>query len=227
ATMFRKPAFRHMLAGGALTGFGMQGYSAFMPLYFARVHDIAPGIAGLTSGIASFCTVAGGLMIGGSLASWGAKRDMRWFAWIPALGCLLSTGIYIAGFSVTQTAPSIVLIVLGGVSLMTYYGPSLAVVQNLSLARSRASTIAIYQLIVNLVGLGFGPMVIGYASDRIAAMSYGGPLPAKCMAVAADVACRTALADGLRYSFILTSALFVWASLHYFLAGRAQPRGVA
>ncbi len=68
-------------------------------------------------------------------------------------------------------------------------------------------------------------MGIGYASDRFAAAAYGGPLPERCKALVTDVACRTAMGTGLREAFMLITVLYVWASVHYFLAGRAQPKG--
>ena len=225
AGLFRNKTFLHVTAGGALAGFGMQGLSAFLALYYARVHGMAPAAAGLSFGIVSFLNVAGGLMLSGWLASWGAKRDLRWYAWIPAMGTLLSSGIYLAAFNTTALMPSLILLVIAGIALMSYYGPAIAMVQNVAGSRSRASAIAIYQLIVNLIALGVGPMAIGYASDRFSAMAYGGPLPESCKALVTDLACRTALGTGLRQAFMLTTVLFVWASLHYFLAGRSQPKG--
>ena len=225
ASLFRNKVFLHVTAGGALAGFGMQGFSAFLALYYARVHDMAPAAAGLSFGVVSFLNVAFGLMFSGWLASWGAKRDLRWYAWIPAAGTLIASGVYVAAFNTTALVPSLVLLVIAGAALMTYFGPAIAMVQNVAGSRSRASAMAIYQLIVNLIALGFGPMGIGYASDRFAAAAYGGPLPERCKALVTDVACRTAMGTGLREAFMLITVLYVWASVHYFLAGRAQPKG--
>ena len=225
-SLFRNKTFLHVTAGGTLAGFAMQGFGAFLPLYYARVHGMAPAAAGLSSGLIAFLNVAGGLTLSGWLASWGAKRDMRWYAWIPAVGSVASSGIYIAAFNVTGLVPSLGLLVIAGIVLMSYFGPGLAMVQNLAGSRSRASAIAIYSLIVNIVGLGFGPVLIGYASDRFAQAAYGGPLPETCKALVMDIACRTALGDGLRQALTLMSGLLVWAGLHYYLAGRSQPKGM-
>lgn len=225
AGLFRNKTFVHVTAGGVLAGFGMQGFSAFLALYYARVHNMAPAAAGLSFGIVSFLNVAFGLMFSGWLASWGAKRDLRWYAWIPTAGTLIAAVVYIVAFNTTAMVPSLVLLVIAGAALMTYYGPAIAMVQNVAGSRSRASAMAIYQLIVNIIALGLGPIAIGFASDKFAAAAYGGPLPERCKALVADAACRTALGTGLREAFMLITVLYVWASLHYFLAGRSQPKG--
>jgi MFS family permease len=203
----------------------MQGYSMFFGLYYARVYNMAPAAVGLTLGLVSFANVGGGLMLSTLLANWGAKRDLRWYAWISAAGTLLSSVLYIAAFSATGLVSSLGLLVIAGMVLMSYYGPAMAMAQNVATSRTRASTMAIYQMVVNLVGMGFGPLAIGFASDRFAAAAYGGPLPESCKALAMDVACRTALSTGLRQAFMLTTVLFVWAGVHYFLAGRSQAKG--
>jgi Na+/melibiose symporter-like transporter len=227
AGLLRNKTFLHVVAGGALAGFGMQSFSSFFGLYYARVYNMAPAAVGLTFGLISFANVAGGLMLSTWLANWGAKRDLRWYAWISAIGTLLSSVLYIAAFNATGLASSLGLLVIAGIVLMSYYGPAMAMAQNVATSRTRASTMAVYQLVVNLFGMGLGPLVIGYASDRLSAVAYGGPLPESCKAVVMDTACRMALSTGLRQAFMLTSILFVWASLHYFLAGRSQPKGAS
>ena len=225
AGLLRNKTFLHVVAGGALAGFGMQGFSSFFGLYYARMFNLAPAAVGLTFGLISFANVAGGLMLSTWLANWGAKRDLRWYAWISAIGTLLSSVLYIAAFSATGFPASVALLVIAGIVLMSYYGPAVAMAQNVATSRTRASTVAVYQLVVNLFGMGFGPLVIGLVSDKLAARAYGGPLPESCKALTMDLACRTALSTGLRQAFMLTTVFFVWASLHYFLAGRSQPKG--
>jgi hypothetical protein len=56
-------------------------------------------------------------------------------------------------------------------------------------------------LILNLIGLGLGPLVVGALSDNLA--PYFGN-------------------DSLRYSLMLTVIIMgPWAALHYYLAGRS------
>src|ERR1044072_5001593 len=48
-----------------------------------------------------------------------------------------------------------------------YFGPCISVAHSLVPASMRALTSAVYFLIINLVGLGFGPMIVGMISDAL------------------------------------------------------------
>ncbi len=51
---------------------------------------------------------------------------------------------------------------------LIYLGPSVAVAHSLVPASMRALTSAVLFLMLNLIGLGFGPLVVGIISDRLA-----------------------------------------------------------
>ena len=46
-----------------------------------------------------------------------------------------------------------------------YLGPSISVAHGLVPASMRALTSAVFFLVINLIGLGFGPLVVGMVSD--------------------------------------------------------------
>jgi hypothetical protein len=48
-----------------------------------------------------------------------------------------------------------------------YLGPSLAVAHSLVPASMRSLTSAVFFLVINLIGLGFGPLVVGFISDLL------------------------------------------------------------
>jgi hypothetical protein len=82
-----------------------------------------------------------------------------------------------------------------------YLAPVLAQTQSLVALRMRGVASAIMLLIINLIGLGLGPPVVGALSDGLAPQ-FGD--------------------DSLRYSLMIAVAVVVpWAALHYFLAGRS------
>jgi hypothetical protein len=59
---------------------------------------------------------------------------------------------------------------MGAVSLtmmLVYYGPIIAIAQMLVPANMRAFTSAVLMLVLNLFGLGLGPLVTGYLSDLL------------------------------------------------------------
>ena len=81
-------------------------------------------------------------------------------------------------------------------------------------ARTRASMIAIYQLVVNVVSMGLGTPLIGWFSDRFAAqaLARGG------------IGLENAQALGLRQALMASTVFYAWAGLHYWLASRHQAR---
>jgi MFS family permease len=88
--VFADPVFRHVLAGGTLAGFGLHGLGQFLGVYFVRVHGLPFSLAGMIYGLVTFVSVGGGLLVGGWLADRLGRRDLRWYAGIPAIGLFLA-----------------------------------------------------------------------------------------------------------------------------------------
>jgi hypothetical protein len=91
-------------------------------------------------------------------------------------------------------------------------------------------------LLMNLVGVGLGPVATGVLSDVLASHAFalgeyatlcpGGRAAADAAPALVD-ACRSASFDGLRNGMILMSFAYLWAAAHYFLAARTVARDVA
>jgi MFS family permease len=203
--------------GGMLAGFGLHGLGQFLGVYLVRVHELPVSSAGAFYGMQTFASVGGGLLVGGFLANRLGKRDLRWYSLIPAIGCFLCVPIYIAAFRAEGLSAFLILIISAGISLVLHYGPGMAIVQNLATPRSRASTIALYQLFVNILSMGLGAPLIGFMSDVFAGQVAASLGPAVC---APDVACPIAQATGLRYAMMASTVFYAWAGVHYLLAQR-------
>jgi predicted MFS family arabinose efflux permease len=81
----------------------------------------------------------------------------------------------------------------------TYQGSTFSMVQTLSPLGMRSQASAILLFIINLIGLGLGPMAVGMLSDAL--NPYYGD-------------------DSLRYAMLIVSVLGLWGAWHYFVAGR-------
>jgi MFS family permease len=96
-----------------------------------------------------------------------SRRDRRWFAWVPALSFLLS----IPCFFGLLWAPTwqIAMLFLAGPLLLNsmYLAPALAVVQNAVAPARRTMSGAILLFVLNLVGLGVGPVYVGRIADAM------------------------------------------------------------
>lgn len=208
------PVFRHVAMGGMLAGFGLHGLGQFLGVYLVRSYGLPYGMAGMIYGLIAAFTITLGLLVGGSLADRFGRRDLRWYTRIPAMGTVLSAPLYLLAFSSQQLAVSVGFLLAAGSCLLLHFGPGVATVQNLATARTRASMIAIYQLVVNVVSMGLGTPLIGWLSDRFAAqaLAQGG------------ITLQQAQALGLRHALMASTVFYVWAGLHYWLASRHQAR---
>ena len=157
--------FVYLAFGAALNAFGSYGVGNFIPPFLARVHGLDSATIGtwlaLTAGIGGGL----GVFLGGYLADKLGRKDVRWYLWIPIIAGLLKLGPSTLVYFSSHT--QMVLMTTFFTNLLTplYLGPSLAVTHNLVAADRRAFASAILFFILNLIGLGMGPTVIGLLSD--------------------------------------------------------------
>lgn len=218
---FSNPVFRHVLAGGTLAGFGLHGLGQFLGVYFVRVHELPLSTAGMFYGLLTFASVSGGLLVGGFFADRLGRRSLRWYSLIPAIGLFLSAPLYISAFLTSGLAPAIALLLAAGISLLLHYGPGLATIQNIASPRTRASTIALYSLVVNAISMGLAAPLIGFLSDMFFAQIVQELGSAVCQSPDAAL-CVQAQGTGLRYALMASTVFYVWAGVHYLLAARQQ-----
>ncbi len=116
---------------------------------------------GLTAGIFG----AIGTIGGGYLADRLGRKDKRWFLWVPMWGKLIGGPIFIAGL--LAPTPELALLGYAGgiVTASAYLGPSLAITHSLVPPSMRAMSSAVLFFILNLLGLGLGPLIVGNISD--------------------------------------------------------------
>ena len=94
-----------------------------------------------------------------------------------------------------------------------YLGPSYATMQRLVDIRERALGSAVLLLIVNLIGLGLGPTLVGVVSDLM--FNYFGDQ---------GVASEVAKAQGLRWALIIMVTINVWSFVHYMIGAKTLVR---
>lgn len=202
AVLWRKRSARELACGITLASFTGYALVAFSTSHFVRAFDLSLAEAGLAAGATSGLAAAVGTLLGGLLTDTLGRRDRRWYAGLPALGLLLAAPLYAFAFLQSDWRLAALLLLPAGACQYLYLGPTYATVHNMVEPRMRATATALLLLVVNLVGLGLGPTLVGLASDAFAG-SLSGP---------------TASAEGLRRALIAASVIFVWAALHY---GRA------
>ena len=223
------PSLRHLLAACTITTLAANGISTFAPAYFVRGFGLRMSEAGLFFGVIMGVAGLVGLLAGGFGADLAARRDVRWYGWLPAIGVLLSAPFYALAYSRGDAWTALPLILLAALFLSIYPGPTFAVAQNLVEPRMRASIAAILLLMMNLVGQGLGPALMGQASDVLAGRAFAADayrttcvdrVPAAAMAAR----CGQASAAGLRQTLVGVTILLPWGALHFALAARSLRR---
>ncbi len=157
--------FLYLAFACGLTTFGSYGVGNFTPPFLARVHGLDSATIGtwlsLTSGI------GGGLgtFLGGYIADKLGRKDVRWYLWISILAGAFKLIPATIFFFSENSQLVLIATFFSTFAVGIFLGPSLAVIHNLVTAKMRAFASAILFFILNLIGLGFGPMVIGMVSD--------------------------------------------------------------
>ena len=124
---------------------------------------------GLFYGTCSGVGGAIGTIAGGYFADRFGAKDRRWFLWVPMWGKFLGAPLFIAAL-LAPTVELSLLFYFPGITLAAMYlGPSLAITHHLVPASMRAMSSAVLFFILNILGLGTGPFVVGMLSDWIGA----------------------------------------------------------
>lgn len=199
-TLMSSPAYMHICFATGLYTVVWLGVVSWLPSYFIRSFDMSLTEVGFWLAMSLGISQLIGMLTGGTLTDIMIKRDVRWYAWIPALAMFISTPLFILVF-MTNSAMLAAIALFPAFMIGVFQGPaSFAAVQGLAHLRMRAMAVAIYLLITNLVGGTIGPLVTGWLSDLLAG-PYGD--------------------DSLRYSLLIMSLIFgVWAGIHYALGSR-------
>jgi MFS family permease len=197
--ILRNPAALHLVMAVTITSMIGYGLTAFGPSYMQRSLDFTK------AEIALYIALPGGLcatlsaVLGGKLAdrfarTHGLYMQSTMVAVLKALALPFTLGFLL----IDQPGLAIAAYFINLLLANSYLGPSFALIQGLAPVRQRALWAAITLLVINLVGLGLGPTLVGTISHLLR-----GPLGE----------------DSLRWSMVLFAAVTPWAIWHYWRAG--------
>jgi predicted MFS family arabinose efflux permease len=162
-------SWNYLVAGSALlsiTGYGvlMWGYE-----FYGRVHGLAPveigwwmaGIVGIGGSL--------GVYVGGRTVDRLAARDAGWYMRMPAVVSLLGLPFAFV-FLLSDSHMLSLLCFFPFYFMANVYVPAMHTVnQNLAKLRMRATAAAIMLFIINIVGAGAGPFIVGILNDLYSA----------------------------------------------------------
>ena len=165
--LYSNKVFVYLAMATGLHVFCIYGLLNWAPSFLARIHGMKTSDIGVSLGLIFGFGGGIGTYAGGFLTDYFGKKDKRFYLKVPAYAILISV-LFTAGTLYLQNI-YLTLCCLGACAFLQsmYLGPSIAVAHSLVPAPMRALTSAILFLVLNLVGLGFGPLVVGLISDLL------------------------------------------------------------
>ncbi len=227
--MIARRSMLHFIAASSIASAAGYGINFFLAPYFLRRFGLGLAHAGLLAGLISAIPGIFSILAGGFLADRLARRDARFYAWVPGIGVILTTPLYIVSFVQGSWPLAVTVLMVTGLVQYAYIPVGSAMSQNMMSPRMRSSSAAIYGLITNLVGLGLGPLLMGFLSDFYARRSYtAGTFDLDCAAALAQgAACLQASAAGLQWGAMSCALLYLGAAVHYMFASKTVRQDLA
>ena len=199
--LWGKVSFRHLSFAAGLHAFVGYGAGTWNAPFLIRSHDMAVSEVGtwlaFVAGVGAI-----GTFLGGYLGDKLSERfdDRRWYMWVPGYSTIFMVPFQFVAYlygGIWAVIPALVAVsILGGM----YLGPSFAMTQGLVTLRMRAVASAILLFMLNIIGMGLGPFLVGIFSD-VLNPSLG--------------------VDSLRYALCLAVLANIWAAVHYFVGAQS------
>lgn len=202
----QRPSFWYIAMACALTAYVAYGNGNFIPSFLIRNHGMSLTEVGLVLALVSGITGALGTFLGGYLADRLGVSDKRWYLWVPLIGGLLGFLPYFYVLLGDNTVGILLTLVFVNLVTTLYLGPSIAISHALVPASMRALTSAILFFVLNMIGLGLGPLLTGLLSDALQP-TYGD--------------------QSLRYAMVVTAMVGVAAMLLFYLGAKRLPEDLA
>lgn len=202
----RQPALLHAWLGAAtytLWGWGLMWWT---PSYLVRSHHMSLGEAGgalsLMNGIGGTAVLLLTLVLMGKLE----KRDARSVPVYAGVSILIATLPSIAAYAATSKQLTLAMLWIFIPLSYAPFGPTFALLQNLTPASMRAQSTAVMLLLANVANLVIAPEVVGFVSDRLAPL-YG--------------------AESLRHCLVPLAFTGFWAAWHFWRCAKCTASGLA
>jgi MFS family permease len=200
--LWQLQSFRFFTVAAGLTAFVSYGVGNFLPSFLVRSHGFTSVEVGTSLMITSGLGGAIGTIMGGYLADKLGAKDMRWYLWVPAIPTLFVPPLIIVGMFLDNSSLALACLFFSAIFGAFYLGPTIAITHTLVTPGMRAMASAILFFVLNLIGLGLGPLAVGAISDALAP-SLG--------------------SDSLRYAIAAVSIVALLSMVCFYMAAKRLP----
>ncbi len=199
-SLFANRAALHLVMGVTITSLIGYGHTAFGPSFLIRTLGMDKlQLASIVAPVGAICGTISAVM-GGWLANKAAERwGLHSQAWLVLVMKGIGLPLSFLFFASSDPWVAVPIYWFSLLLVNSYLGPTFALIQGLAPLRMRALWAAVTLLVINLIGLGLGPTMIGVISDALKP-TYGP-------------------AESLRLAMLTFAAATPWALFHYWRAG--------
>lgn len=191
---------RHVIIGSAVTAIVGYGALTWIATFLVRIHGMPLPDAGLYLAVVIGLLGAFGTWLGGVFSDRLGRNDPRWRLGFVALTIFIAKPMSVLFYLAENTQLALAIFVPVAILGAMYLGPAFAQIYSGLTDTMKPMATAIMMLILNLVGLGAGPVLVGFISDQLA---------------------PTQGADSLRYALLVIQVAGIWGGVHFLLAARA------
>ncbi len=165
--LYSSKTFVFLAIAAALNVFCIYGLLNWAPPFLKRLHGMKSAEIGALLGLIYGIGGAIGSFAGGVLTDYFGKQNKSLYLKIPAYAIIIGIPCAVGALFLPDKFLSLACLGLCGSLQSVYLGPALATAHSLVPASMRALTSAVFFLVINLVGLGCGPWVVGIVSDLL------------------------------------------------------------
>jgi predicted MFS family arabinose efflux permease len=167
STLWRSRSFGYLALGTGMAAYSAYAALSWNPSFLSRVHGMRSDEIGywlsLTIGIGGGL----GFFLGGLLTDRMGKKDKRWYLWLSAAALLIAIPFSLTVYFAPISKVTLMFFAMIAFLLNFYLGPCIALTHGLVKLRMRAMASSILFLILNILGLGCGPLFTGMVSDHL------------------------------------------------------------
>lgn len=183
--VFKNQAVLWIALSSGASAFVVHGFNAWLPAFLMREKGMSLGDISQYFSVMASGSVVLGMLTSAFVIDRFASKDQRAYAVIPAFGLMLALPCFVGAVLVDDWRISLALLVIPLAATSAQVPPAIALVHNRVAAAQRASASAGFLLILNLIGLGFGPVFVGVISDQALAIGIRDSLKVGLLSVSA------------------------------------------
>jgi predicted MFS family arabinose efflux permease len=163
--LLKQKSCQYFFPAFVLVGFVGSAVNTWTPAYFMRSHEMSLLHMAATIGMIGGIGGAIGMIGGGMLADRLAKRNVAVYMLIPAIAMLLTMPFFFGVYLTSSSWLAMAFLLAPMITGVAIVVPVLALIQRLVKNNMRAVAVAVFLLVIHLLGMGFGPFAVGLISD--------------------------------------------------------------